>query len=566
MVNRWVLKPEPDPDITKALAAELGVDKLIAGLLVQRNIKTFDQARTFFRPTLSHFHDPFLMKDMDLAVDRLEHAISTQERILVYGDYDVDGTTSVALMAGYLKTRTEPVATYIPDRYMEGYGLSFQGIDFAHDNGISLIVALDCGVKAVDQVKYAKDKGIEIIVCDHHRPGLELPDAVAVLDPKREDCFYPYKELCGCGVGFKLIQALEENRGLEVNDILSYLDLVATAIAADIVPITGENRALVYFGLQALNSNPRPGLWALLQGVNKDQIQVSEIVFRLAPRINAAGRMEHGELAVALLTASDKSKALELAAKIEELNLERRATDQYTTEAALHQIRELGEEDRHSTVVYNADWHKGVIGIVASRLIETYYRPTIVFTKSGDFLTASARTIANFDLYDALEACSDCLVQFGGHTHAAGLTIKPSNYQEFKTRFEDYVASSLSREMMVPEVYLDMPIQLSDISPKMVRILKQFAPFGPGNETPIFLSYPVRDSGYARNVGDTGDHLKMAVLQDGTGPIDAIAFRQGSALECVRGKGPLQLAYSLDENTWQGKTRLQLLIRDLKSL
>lgn len=401
MVNRWVLKPEPDPDITKALAAELGVDKLIAGLLVQRNIKTFDQARTFFRPTLSHFHDPFLMKDMDLAVDRLEHAISTQERILVYGDYDVDGTTSVALMAGYLKTRTEPVATYIPDRYMEGYGLSFQGIDFAHDNGISLIVALDCGVKAVDQVKYAKDKGIEIIVCDHHRPGLELPDAVAVLDPKREDCFYPYKELCGCGVGFKLIQALEENRGLEVNDILSYLDLVATAIAADIVPITGENRALVYFGLQALNSNPRPGLWALLQGVNKDQIQVSEIVFRLAPRINAAGRMEHGELAVALLTASDKSKALELAAKIEELNLERRATDQYTTEAALHQIRELGEEDRHSTVVYNADWHKGVIGIVASRLIETYYRPTIVFTKSGDFLTASARTIANFDLYDA---------------------------------------------------------------------------------------------------------------------------------------------------------------------
>ena len=566
MVNRWILKAEPDPDITNGLAAELGVDKLVAGLLVQRNITTFDQARTFFRPTLDHLHDPFLMKDMDVAVERLEQAISEGERILVYGDYDVDGTTSVALMAGYLESRTESVATYIPDRYTEGYGLSFRGIDFASDNGITLIVALDCGVKAIDQAKYAQKKGIDIIVCDHHRPGMELPEVVAVLDPKRLDCFYPYKELCGCGVGFKLIQALEQNRGLEVNNILPFLDLVATAIAADIVPITGENRALVYFGLQVLNSNPRPGLWALLQGVNKDQIQVSEIVFRVAPRINAAGRMDHGELAVALLTASDKSTALDLASKIEDLNLERRATDQQTTEEALTQISELGEEERFSTVVYNPGWHKGVIGIVASRLIETYYRPTVVFTKSGDFLTASARTIANFDLYNALEACSDSLVQFGGHTHAAGLTIKPSNYEQFKSRFEDYVASSLTKEMMIPEIYLDMPIQLSEINPKMLRILKQFAPFGPGNETPVFFSHQVRDSGYARNVGETGEHLKMAVLQDGTGPIDAIAFKKGSALERVQGKRHFQLAYSLGENTWQGKTRVQLLVKDLKPL
>ncbi len=562
---RWILKPEPDPDETVALAAELGVDRLVASLLLQRDIRSFEAARLFFRPSLEHLHDPFLMRDMDAAVERIEQALKGGERILVYGDYDVDGTTSVALMAGYLREEYPEVATYIPDRYTEGYGLSYQGIDFADDNGITLIIALDCGVKALDQAAYARQKGIDLIVCDHHRPGPVLPDAVAVLDPKRPDCPYPYKELCGCGVGFKLIQALQSRKGLGVKTLLPYLDLVATAIGADIVPMTGENRVLVHFGLQVINSEPRPGLLALMQGVQRDQYQVSDLVFQLAPRINAAGRMQHGEVAVGLLTETDFGRALAQATRIEALNTERRDTDQAITEEALAMIREMGEESRMSTVVYKEDWHKGVIGIVASRLIETYYRPTLVFTKSGDKLAASARSVRGFDLYEALEACSDCLVQFGGHTYAAGLTLEASRFEEFKARFEEQVARTLPPDLLTPEIHIDLPIHLNQVNAKLVRILRQFAPFGPGNHTPAFLAGPVQDTGYARAVGDTGAHLKLSVTQDGAGPFGGIGFGLGDKLAQIRERQPFHAVFSVEENSWQGQTRIQLRLRDLKN-
>jgi len=561
---RWIVKPEPDMDATTALASELGVDPLVASLLIQREIRTFEEARLFFRPSLEHLHDPFLMKDMDAAVERIERALSGQERILVYGDYDVDGTTAVALMTDYLREQKAEVASYIPDRYAEGYGLSFQGIDFAHDNGIGLIIALDCGVKALQQATYAREKGIDLIVCDHHRPGPVLPEAVAVLDPKRGDCPYPFKELCGCGVGFKLLQALQARKGLGVETLLPYLDLVATAIGADIVPITGENRVLVHFGLQVINTEPRPGLRALMQGVQRDRFEVSDLVFQLAPRINAAGRMQHGEEAVRLLTETDFGKALAQAARIEALNTERRDTEQAITEEALAMIREAGEGGRMSTVVYRENWHKGVIGIVASRLIESYYRPTLVFTRSGDKLAASARSVRGFDLYEALEACSDCLVQFGGHTYAAGLTLEEARYEEFKARFEEQVSRTMDPDLLTPEIRIDMPIRLDQIDARFVRILNQFAPFGPGNQTPAFLVGPLRDTGYARTVGETGAHLKLAVTQESAGPIGGIGFGLGEKLKEIRERHPFRAVISVEENSWQGRTRIQLKFRDLK--
>lgn len=561
---RWIVKPEPDMDATTALASELGVDPLVASLLIQREIRTFEEARLFFRPSLEHLHDPFLMKDMDAAVERIEQALSRQERILVYGDYDVDGTTAVALMTDYLREQKAEVASYIPDRYAEGYGLSFQGIDFAHDNGIGLIIALDCGVKALQQAKYAREKGIDLIVCDHHRPGPVLPEAVAVLDPKRGDCPYPFKELCGCGVGFKLLQALQARKGLGVETLLPYLDLVATAIGADIVPITGENRVLVHFGLQVINTEPRPGLRALMHGVQRDRYEVSDLVFQLAPRINAAGRMQHGEEAVRLLTETDFGKALAQAARIEALNTERRDTEQAITEEALAMIREAEEGGRMSTVVYRENWHKGVIGIVASRLIESYYRPTLVFTRSGDKLAASARSVRGFDLYEALEACSDCLVQFGGHTYAAGLTLEEARYEEFKARFEEQVSRTMDPDLLTPEIRIDMPIRLDQIDARFVRILNQFAPFGPGNQTPAFLVGPLRDTGYARTVGETGAHLKLAVTQESAGPIGGIGFGLGEKLKEVRERHPFRAIISVEENSWQGRTRIQLKFRDLK--
>ena len=434
--------------------------------MLQRGITNYTDAKRFFRPKLEDLHDPFLMRDMDKAVVRIEKAIAGNENILVYGDYDVDGTTAVSLLSQYLRTRTTQVYTYIPDRYTEGYGVSFQGIDFASENDFSLIVALDCGVKAVDKVSYANGLGIDFIICDHHRPGEILPEAVAVLDPKRSDCDYPYKELCGCGIGFKLIQALASKKEEAIEDLVSYLDLVATAIGADIVPIDGENRTLAYFGLQVINSQPRPGIQAILNQVEKEILTITDVVFIIAPRINAAGRMKHGEDAVRLLTETDTAKANAYAEEINNHNLDRRDTDKQITEEALAQIEEYKEQDRLTTVVYKEDWHKGVIGIVASRLTETYYRPTLVFTKSGDKLAASARSVKGFDIYNALEACSAHIEQFGGHKYAAGLTLDPDNYEAFKQAFEDEVSKTIDRKLLTPEIKIDAEIKLDDITPK----------------------------------------------------------------------------------------------------
>ena len=563
---RWIYKDTPPEAAISKLASALKVDRLLAALLLQRDITSFEEARLFFRPELSHLHDPFLMKDMDRAVARIQKAIEEEERILVYGDYDVDGTTAVALMVAYLRSFYSHVASYIPDRYKEGYGVSVEGIDFAADNGIGLIIALDCGIKANKQVAYAAEKGIDFIICDHHRPGAALPAAEAILDPKREDCTYPFPELCGCGVGFKLIQALHVSKGNSVESLLPYLDLVATAIAADIVPITGENRILATYGLRVINDSPRPGIRALMQQQEKKDFKISDLVFQLAPRINAAGRMHHGEQAVELLIETNFQRAIALAGVIDSMNAERRDMDRQITLEALEMIRRNGEEESWSTVVYKEDWHKGVIGIVASRLIETFYRPTLVFTRSGDKLAASARSVRGFDLYEALEACSDCIEQFGGHTYAAGLTIESSRFEEFKVRFEEQVARTMDPALLQPEISVDLPVELKDINERLLRILSQFAPFGPGNATPIFGAAPLRDTGYAKKVGQDGAHLKLAVKQGDSAVFQAIGFGLGDRLEIIKGGKPFEAVFSIEENHWQGKRNIQLRIRDIKAL
>jgi single-stranded-DNA-specific exonuclease len=561
---RWTLKPKPEASKVAHLTKALQVDDVVATLLLQRGIETYEAAKTFFRPSLSDLHEPFLMKDMDKAVSRIETALLQNENILVFGDYDVDGTSSVALMSSYLKTRTEHVATYIPDRYEEGYGVSYLGIDFAHDNDFSLIIALDCGVKAIDKVAYAKEKGIDFIICDHHRPGNELPKAVAVLDPKRDDCEYPYKELCGCGVGFKLIQALAQNEGKSTEDLAEYLDLVATAIGADIVPITGENRVLAYFGLQVINSNPRPGIKAIINQVKKEELTITDVVFIVAPRINAAGRMKHGNHAVTLLTETNMELAEKYAAEIETFNTDRREADQQITEEALKQIEVKNEQERFTTVVYKEDWHKGVIGIVASRLTETYYRPTLVFTKSGDKLAASARSVSGFDVYNALEACAEYIEQFGGHKYAAGLTLKEENYEAFKQAFEDEVSKTIDKSLMTPEIKVDMQIDLPQVNDKLWRIIKQFAPFGPGNMTPIFMTNNLKDTGYGKCVGEDDKHLRITVTQSGKEKLVCIGFGLGDKLDVISSRKPFKSVYSVDENHWQGRTSLQLKLRDIK--
>ena len=562
---RWTLKPKPEIEKIEALAKELQVESMIASLLLQRGIETYEDAKSFFRPSLSELHDPFLMKDMDKAVNRIEDAIAKGEQILVFGDYDVDGTSSVALMSSYLKTRYDAVATYIPDRYEEGYGISYKGIDFASDNDFSLIIALDCGIKALDKVDYAKEKGIDFIICDHHRPSDKLPKAAAVLDPKRKDCEYPFKELCGCGVGFKLIQALASKEGKSVEELVEFLDLVATAIGADIVPITGENRTLAYFGLQVINANPRPGIKAIINQVKKDQLTITDVVFIVAPRINAAGRMKHGNYAVTLLTETDEFLAEQYAEEIETFNTDRRDTDKRITKEALQQIEDHNEQDRLTTVVYKEDWHKGVIGIVASRLIETYYRPTLVFTKSGDKLAASARSVSGFDVYNALEACSEYIEQFGGHKYAAGLTLKKENYQAFKDKFEEVVSNTIDKSLLTPEIRIDTQINLKTITPKFYRIISQFAPFGPGNMTPIFMSSNLKDTGYGKCVGEDKTHLRITVTETGTEKIVCIGFNLGDKLDLISNKKIFTSAYTIDENHWNGNVSLQLKLRDIKA-
>ena len=561
---RWTLKPKPEATKVADLQNALQVDEVVSTLLIQRGIETYEDAKTFFRPSLEDLHNPFLMKDMDKAVARIEEALSKGENILVFGDYDVDGTSSVALMSSYLKTRTDRVATYIPDRYDEGYGVSIKGIDFAHDNDFSLIIALDCGVKAIDKVAYAKEKDIDFIICDHHRPGSELPNAIAVLDPKRDDCEYPYKELCGCGVGFKLIQALAQNEGKTVEDLVEYLDLVATAIGADIVPITGENRVLAYFGLQVINSSPRPGIKAIINQVKKEELNITDVVFIVAPRINAAGRMKHGNYAVTLLTEMNFDLAQQYAAEIEEFNTDRREADQRITEEALLQIEKNKEQEGFTTVVYHEDWHKGVIGIVASRLIETYYRPTLVFTKSGDKLAASARSVSGFDVYNALESCSEHIEQFGGHKYAAGLTLKEENYEAFKQAFEDEVSKTIDKSLLTPEIKVDLNIDLHHVNDKLWRIIRQFAPFGPGNMTPIFMTENLKDTGYGKCVGEDDKHLRITVTQPGADKIVCIGFGLGDKYDIISNRKPFKAVYSIDENHWNGSVSLQLKLRDIK--
>ena len=561
---RWTLKTKPSPEKVKALAAELKVDELIAMLLVQRGIETYEAARQFFRPSLTDLHDPYLMKDMDKAVARIETAIANAENILVFGDYDVDGTTAVSLVSSYLKSFYPNVATYIPDRYNEGYGVSYQGIDFADDNGFTLIIALDCGIKSIDHVAYAKAKNIDFIIGDHHRPGDTLPEAVAVLDPKRTDCNYPYDELCGCGVGFKLIQALAQNRNQTVADLVPYLDLVATAIAADIVPITGENRVLAKFGLEVINTSPRPGIKALVQNVKKKTLTITDVVFIIAPRINAAGRIKHGNEAVALLTEYDLEQAEFFASEIEQHNSDRKDLDKLITAEALSQITENNETKKFTTVVYQENWHKGVIGIVASRLTETYYRPTIVFTKSGDKLAASARSVKDFDIYNALEACAVHLEQFGGHMYAAGMTLKEENYATFKEAFERTVEETIHPDLLTPEIAVDAEINLTDINEKLIRILNQFEPFGPQNMTPVFMTKGLKDSGYAKGIGADEDHLKLYVKQNNSPGFGAIGFGLGKKLDLVKNQQSFDAVYCIDENEFNGKVSVQLRLKDLR--
>ncbi len=562
---RWTLKKTPDSTKVQHLQQELNVEPIIATLLVQRGIETFEAAKSFFRPTLADLHDPFLMKDMEKAVTRIEKAIFNNENILVFGDYDVDGTTAVALVASFLKSYYPNVATYIPDRYDEGYGISYKGIDYAEDNAISLIIALDCGIKSIDHVTYANTKSIDFIICDHHLPGEEVPKAVAVLDPKRSDCKYPYDELCGCGIGFKLIQALGSNLNYSVDSYIPYLDLVATAIAADIVPITGENRVLTKIGLEVINSNPRAGIKALIQNSKKNKFTITDVVFYIAPRINAAGRIKHGNEAVALLTEYNINQAEIYASEIENHNTNRKDLDKQITIEALLEIELKKEQNNFTTVVYNEKWHKGVIGIVASRLTETYYRPTLVFTKSGDKLAGSARSVKEFDVYKAIEECASYLDQFGGHKYAAGMTLKEENYEAFKIAFEKVVKTTINPDLLIPEITIDLEINFTDISPKLIRLLNQFEPFGPGNMTPVFKSNSVCDTGHGRLLGKEEEHLKLFIKQNDSEGIPAIGFGVGKKIALTTHKKNIDIVYCIDESEYNGLYSIQLRLKDLSA-
>jgi single-stranded-DNA-specific exonuclease len=560
----WNIKDTPLKETTAHLIECLGVDAVVAQLLAQRGITTFEEARAFFRPHIGQLHDPFLMQDMDKAVGRLQQAIDQKEAVMVYGDYDVDGTTSVSLLTHFLRSQGLDVTPYIPDRYAEGYGLSKKGIDTAKAANISLMIALDCGVKAIEQVAYAKTLGIELIICDHHTPADVLPDALAVLDPKRGDCTYPFKELCGCGVGFKLMQGLLQQQGKEVNEIIAYLDFVAVAIAADIVPMVGENRALAFLGLQQLNTHPRPGLKALMRDKPTRQI-ISDVVFVMAPRINAAGRMKHGLNAVELLLSASDEEAKKRAQEVETYNSSRREVEQDITKEALAQIVANEEEKSAANVVYAPHWHKGVIGIVASRLIETYYRPTLVFTKSGEgVLAASARSVRGFDVYKAIDACRAHIIQFGGHKYAAGVTIKEESYEAFKAAFETQVAQTITAAQKEQSLDIDVALPFAFITPKLLRILKQMEPFGPENRSPVFYTEGVVDSGYAKLVGQDKSHLKARFVQESSSPIDAIGFGLGEKMDLLKKGMPLRIAYAIEENVWQGNVSIQLRLKDIE--
>jgi single-stranded-DNA-specific exonuclease len=570
MVKNWIIKEQGDEDELKHLEDVLGVSRTIANLLIQRNIKTYDQAKAFFRPSFEDLHDPYLMKDMDRAVARIERAIENQEGVLIYGDYDVDGTTAVSLVFSYFRNYFSNIDYYIPDRYREGYGISKKGIDYAADNRHRLVIALDCGIKAIDKIEYAREKGVEFIICDHHTPGEEIPDAVAVLDPKRKDCSYPYDELSGCGVGFKLLQAFHSKLNKDFSELIPFLDLVAISIASDIVPITGENRILTYYGLKQINTDPSIGVKTIIKicNIESREITIHDIVFKIGPRINAAGRMESGKKSVDLLISQESKSAILIAEKINNFNIDRRSVDLNITQEALGIIN--GDrllQDKKSTVLYNPTWHKGVIGIVASRLMEHFYRPTVILTRSNGMATGSARSVAGFDLYHAIENCSDLLENFGGHKYAAGLTLKVKNVHEFQKRFEEYVEENILPEQLIPVVEIDTELRLSEITEKFYRILKQFQPFGPHNMAPVFLSENVVDNGGGKVVGTNLEHLKLCLVQeeDPFNVVPAIAFQKGKMFNKIKGGHAFDICYSIDENHFRGAVSLQLNIKDIKT-
>ncbi len=569
MKKNWVIKAQGDEALIASLSSELTISKPLTQLLVQRGIKSFDEAKAFFRPDLANLHDPFLMKDMDAAIQRINDAIHSGEKVMIYGDYDVDGTTAVSLVYCFFKNYFKSIDYYIPDRYDEGYGISKKGIDLAAQGGFSLIIALDCGIKAVEKIEYAKSKGIEFVICDHHNPGDEIPKAAAVLDPKQHDCPYPYKELSGCGVGFKLIQAFGIDAGLPKELVYEFLDLVVVSIASDIVPITGENRIMAHHGLKKLNENPSIGLRAIcdVAGMEAKGIDIESIVFKIGPRINAAGRMESGRKSVDLLVCEKRKDAKVFSKRINTFNLDRRSIDTEITKQAIEMIRtNVSLQEKSSTVLYNPEWHKGVIGIVASRLLDHYYKPTVILTKSNGFATGSARSVNGFDLYRAVESCSDLLENFGGHKYAAGLTMKESNIQEFTERFEKIVIETIDPEQLIPVVEIDIELQLSHIDDKFFRILKQFQPFGPGNISPIFLSENVVDNGYGRTVGNNNEHLKLTLIQE-ENPFKVfpgIAFHQGEKIKTIGNGIPFDICYQLMENEFRGKVNLQIHILDMK--
>lgn len=559
---RWEAISEPEQSYVQQLQKELGVSSIIAALLVQRGMDTFDAAKAFFRPQWQDLHSPFLMRDMDKAVARIHAALEEDQAIMVYGDYDVDGTTSVALMSSFLNEKTEKITPYIPDRYTEGYGISFKGIDVAAENGIQLIIALDCGIKAVDKVAYAKEKGIDFIICDHHLPGEELPKAIALLDPKRPDCDYPFDELCGCGIGFKLIQALSESWDEPEERLFPYLDLVATAIAADIVPMEGENRTLCFFGLAQLRQNPRPGIQSLL-GSLKKPVNITDLVFKVAPRINAAGRMDHALVAVDLLTSKVHNEVKKMAEAIEQFNTERRAKDERITQEALDQIKQRKEEDFPATVVFAEDWHKGVVGIVASRLIENHYRPTVVLTQSGENYVGSVRSVKGFNIYNALEACKAHMLQFGGHKYAAGLTLHKDQLTAFKAAFEKQVETTILPEQKTPVLPYDLMLPIEEVNHKLYRIVAQMAPFGPKNMRPVFCSTKCVDSGQSKVVGKNQSHLSLSV-QTANGPLVGIGFGMANHFEHIKSGAAFDLLYTLDENEWNGTISLQLKLKAIR--
>lgn len=559
----WQAVSPPEDSKVQELVAQLNVPEALAVLLVQRGITSFTAAKEYFRPQWEQLHDPYLMEDMPKAVERIARAIAASDPVMVFGDYDVDGTTAVALVSAYLQTHLEVVLPYIPDRYKEGYGISKAGIDEAKAHGIQLIIALDCGIKAHEQVAYAKELGIDFIICDHHLPDSTLPEAVAVLDPKRADCGYPYKELCGCGIGFKLIQALQQHLGREATALASYLDLVATAIAADIVPMTGENRLLTALGIEQMRKAPRPGFQFFLSRLKKP-LRVSDLVFIIAPRINAAGRMNQGINAVELLLAKRQEEALPLARSIEFFNEERRSTDERITKEALQQIELQEAVDKNTTVVYHPSWHKGVIGIVASRLIEHYYRPTIVLTKSEGILAGSVRSVKGFDVYEALEACKEHMIQFGGHKYAAGLTLDEAQLEAFKDAFEQAVQDRIQASHKTPMLFYDAVLTLDQITSKLYRILIQMAPFGPKNMKPVFVSHHCMDKGGSRLVGKEEDHLKLEIIDPSGTVIEGIGFGLGAHHRQVKQKNSFSILYHIDENEFNGNTSLQLVIKDIQ--